>query len=127
MTNGPGKTGWYAKQAYDTAAAAMAAVEKAPALVPATSSNNGYMTKEYAGKLDGIAPGANAYTHPSSGVTAGTYTSVTVDADGHVTAGSNPEAGGVPIDADSTVAFSLGCDANGVYMVIPDTEEGGAE
>ncbi len=37
------------------------------------------------------------------------------------------KAGGVPIDADSTVAFSLGCDANGVYMVIPDTEEGGAE
>lgn len=37
------------------------------------------------------------------------------------------KAGGVPIDADSTVTFSLGCDANGVYMVIPDTEEGGAE
>ena len=39
------------------------------------------------------------------------------------------KAGGVPIDAGSSVAFSLGCDANGVYMVIPDTEteEGGAE
>lgn len=30
------------------------------------------------------------YTHPDSGVTAGTYTSVTVDAKGHVTAGTNP-------------------------------------
>lgn len=30
------------------------------------------------------------YTHPSSGVTAGTYKSVTVNAQGHVTAGSNP-------------------------------------
>ena len=30
------------------------------------------------------------YTHPTSGVTAGTYNSVTVDAYGHVTAGSNP-------------------------------------
>lgn len=30
------------------------------------------------------------YTHPTSGVTAGTYKSVTVDANGHVTAGSNP-------------------------------------
>lgn len=30
------------------------------------------------------------YTHPTSGVTAGTYRSVTVDANGHVTAGSNP-------------------------------------
>lgn len=30
------------------------------------------------------------YTHPDSGVTAGTYKSVTVDAKGHVTAGTNP-------------------------------------
>lgn len=30
------------------------------------------------------------YTHPNSGVTAGTYRSVTVDAQGHVTGGSNP-------------------------------------
>lgn len=30
------------------------------------------------------------YTHPNSGVTAGTYRSVTVNAQGHVTAGSNP-------------------------------------
>ena len=30
------------------------------------------------------------YTHPTSGVTAGTYKSVTVDNKGHVTAGSNP-------------------------------------
>lgn len=30
------------------------------------------------------------YSHPSSGVTAGTYRSVTVNAQGHVTAGTNP-------------------------------------
>ena len=30
------------------------------------------------------------YTHPASGVTAGTYKSVTVDVNGHVTAGTNP-------------------------------------
>lgn len=30
------------------------------------------------------------YTHPNSGATAGTYRSVTVNAQGHVTAGSNP-------------------------------------
>lgn len=30
------------------------------------------------------------YTHPNSGVTAGTYRSVTVNAQGHVTSGSNP-------------------------------------
>lgn len=31
-----------------------------------------------------------AYTHPDSGVTSGTYRSVTVNAQGHVTAGTNP-------------------------------------
>lgn len=35
-------------------------------------------------------PTSNNYTHPNSGVTAGTYRSVTVDAQGHVTAGTNP-------------------------------------
>lgn len=32
----------------------------------------------------------NVYSHPNSGVTAGTYKSVTVNAQGHVTSGSNP-------------------------------------
>lgn len=35
-------------------------------------------------------PPSASYTHPSSGVTAGTYRSVTVNAQGHVTAGTNP-------------------------------------
>lgn len=83
ITNGPGRVGYYVRQAYDTAASAMDAVEHAPTLIPATPSRDGYMTKEYAAKLDGIETG-------------------------------------VPIDGDSTVSFSLGCDANGVYMVIPD-------
>jgi hypothetical protein len=33
---------------------------------------------------------ANYYVHPNSGVTAGTYRAITVNAQGHVTAGSNP-------------------------------------
>lgn len=41
-------------------------------------------------KLAGIADNANNYSHPASGVGAGTYRSVTVDTNGHVTAGSNP-------------------------------------
>lgn len=32
----------------------------------------------------------NVYSHPNSGVTAGTYKSVTVNAQGHITGGSNP-------------------------------------
>lgn len=56
----------------------------------ATTSAAGLMSASDKTKLDGIATGANAYTHPSSGVTAGTYKSVTVNAQGHVTAGTNP-------------------------------------
>lgn len=40
-------------------------------------------------KLDGIETGANNYTHPDSGVAAGTYNNVTVDEEGHVTNGTN--------------------------------------
>lgn len=47
-------------------------------------------TDAYKNKLDGIAEGANKYTHPDSGVAAGTYRSVTVNKQGHVTAGTNP-------------------------------------
>ena len=57
---------------------------------PATSSANGLMSATDKAKLDGIASGANAYTHPNSGVTAGTYKKVTVNAAGHVTSGENP-------------------------------------
>lgn len=41
-------------------------------------------------KLSNVADNANNYTHPNSGVTAGTYRNVTVNAQGHVTEGSNP-------------------------------------
>lgn len=56
----------------------------------ATQSAHGLMTAADKKKLDGIATGANAYTHPNSGVTAGTYRNVTVNEQGHVTGGSNP-------------------------------------
>ena len=41
-------------------------------------------------KLSGISANANNYSHPNSGVTAGTYKSVTVNVQGHVTGGTNP-------------------------------------
>ena len=56
----------------------------------ATTSLAGLLSATDKAKLDGIAAGANNYTHPNSGVTAGTYKSVTVNAAGHVTAGTNP-------------------------------------
>lgn len=57
-----------------------------------TNNSDIHFTKEERTKLAGIAEGANkfTYTHPTSGVAAGTYKSVTVDANGHVTAGTNP-------------------------------------
>lgn len=55
-----------------------------------TSSQNGFMTAADKAKLDGIANGANNYSHPNSGAIAGTYRQVTVNAQGHVTGGTNP-------------------------------------
>lgn len=50
------------------------------------------MVKSVNGKEPDASGNVNVeeYTHPNSGVTAGTYRSVTVNAQGHVTGGSNP-------------------------------------
>jgi phage-related tail fiber protein len=71
------KTNWNA--AYTHSQAAHARVDATKVADSATNGNiliNGTET--------------NVYSHPNSGVTAGTYKSVTVNAQGHVTAGSNP-------------------------------------
>ena len=47
------------------------------------------VTSDASGNIT-ISSTNTVYTHPSSGVTAGTYRSVTVNAQGHVTGGSNP-------------------------------------
>ena len=52
-------------------------------------STNDYTTADK-DKLAGIESGANKYSHPNSGVTAGSYTKVTVNVAGHITSGSNP-------------------------------------
>lgn len=56
----------------------------------ATTSAAGLLSGTDKIKLDGISANANNYTHPTSGVGAGTYRSVTVDVNGHVTGGTNP-------------------------------------
>ena len=48
------------------------------------------MSTEDKKKLDGIADRANNYVHPDSGIKAGSYKQVSVNAQGHVTGGSNP-------------------------------------
>jgi hypothetical protein len=68
--------------------------EKISTLFVRKESGKGLSTNDYSttekNKLSGIASGANKYVHPTSGVTAGTYRSLTVDSQGHVTGGSNP-------------------------------------
>lgn len=54
------------------------------------AGSNVTLTPDASGDKITIAAKDTTYTHPSSGVTAGTYKSVTVNAQGHVTAGSNP-------------------------------------
>lgn len=78
----------------------------------ATQSAHGLMTAADKKKLDGVATGANAYIHPTSGVTAGTYRSVTVNAQGHVTGGSNPTItvaqGGTGLTSSPSILTNLG-------------------
>ncbi len=67
--------------------AATASTAGGTGLVPAPDA--GTQTKYLRADGTWAAP-PSAYTHPDSGVTAGTYRSVTVNAQGHVTAGTNP-------------------------------------
>lgn len=54
------------------------------------AGSNVTLTPDASGDKITIAAKDTTYTHPTSGVTAGIYKSVTVNAQGHVTAGSNP-------------------------------------
>ena len=56
----------------------------------ATVSTAGLMSAADKTKLNGIASNSNNYVHPNTGVMAGTYRSVTVNVQGHVTGGINP-------------------------------------
>lgn len=58
--------------------------------VTLVAGNNITITPDATNDKITIAATDAVYTHPSSGVTAGTYKSVTVNAQGHVTSGSNP-------------------------------------
>ena len=61
----------------------------ANAIPKATATVDGLMGIAEWIKLNGIAANANNYVHPTSGVTAGTFQRVTVNAQGHVTGGNN--------------------------------------
>lgn len=71
------KTNWNAAHTHSTSAHARTDATKVE-----DSSTNGNI------KINGTE--TNVYSHPTSGVAAGTYKSVSVDAQGHVVGGSNP-------------------------------------
>ena len=98
--------------------------------------------------VNGTAPDASGnvnveeYTHPNSGVTVGTYRSVTVNAQGHVTGGSNPtlaianggtgattasaalsNLGGVPTSEVANSANKIPRYNSSGHLVLPDGSE----
>lgn len=75
----------------------------------ATTEENGFMTASDKSKLDGIASGANKYTHPSyTSRSSGLY-KITVDSTGHVSAVSSVTK------ADITALGIPGSDTNTTY------------
>ena len=65
-------------------------LEKIKSIFVAKEEGKGLSTNDYTTEEKEKLAGLENYSHPNSGVTAGTYKSVTVDAQGHVTGGTNP-------------------------------------
>ena len=84
----------------------------------ATTSTDGLMSSEDKTKLDGIATGANKYTHPSyTNRTSGLY-KITVDTTGHVSAAT------AVTKADITALGIPGQDTNTTYAPATDDTDG---
>lgn len=73
---------------YSVFKAATSSAAGGSGLVPAPAA--GAQTRYLRGDGTWQVPPDTKYTHPNSGVTAGTYRSITVNMQGHVTAGTNP-------------------------------------
>ena len=84
----------------------------------ATTSADGLMSSEDKTKLDGIATGANKYTHPSYSAKASGLYKVTVDATGHVSAAT------AVTKSDITSLGIPGQDTNTTYTPATDDADG---
>lgn len=96
--------------------------------VDATGSASGLMSAADKTKLDGIADGANNYTHPASeaGALESDIYKITTDANGHVTAATPVSKGditalGIPSeDTDTTYTAGAGLGLSGTEFSIAD-------
>jgi len=87
-----------------------------------SGTNTGDQTIALTGDVTGSGTGSFVATLAASGVTAGTFTSVTVDAKGRVTAGTNPAAYSLPTATASVlggikIGSGLSIDGSGVVTV----------
>ena len=109
------------KPGYDNVADIMALNENADIIDAAIKTNIddiANIKKGYVKTVNGVGVDSQGnvnvkeYTHPASGVTAGSYRKVTVDALGHVTAGENPilaiAEGGTGADNATSALSNLG-------------------
>lgn len=101
-------------------------LDKLKALFVAKESGKGLSTNDFTTEEKTKLEGLTNYTHPDSGVTPGTYKSVTVDAKGHVTGGSNPttlEGYGITDAADAVHSHGANditsVNADSIVGVIP--------
>lgn len=110
------------KPGYDNVADIEALNENADILDAEIQGIKNTFVKSVNGKEPDAGGNVNVeeYTHPNSGVTAGTYRSVTVNAQGHVTAGSNPTLAIADGGTGATTA-SQACANLGAVQTVNDT------
>ena len=88
----------------------------------ATSKNDGFMSMDYASKLDGIDVNANKYVHPSHPAYSRGLCKITVDAEGHIISALSVEKSDVTalgIPGQDTTYTPVSTTSNGL-MSVPD-------